>query len=138
MVKLIYQIIRVKSTLFTFDQIRHLVIWRHFFRIWPVPCSNQVIVNTRGNNVVFVCWFYLCERCWNLTNSANERRYYGSKNSACYLIDNEVLPQISGDPKVCEPIDTLLSYSLNAHLECPTEFLNSIEISGLLRHKLPF
>jgi len=58
------------------------------------------------------------------------------KNSDCDLINNEVLSKLPGDPKTYESIDTVLSDDTNAELQYPTEFLNSVEVSGLPKHKL--
>lgn len=70
------------------------------------------------------------------TGEIKNRAILAPKNSDCDIINNDVLSTIQGETKVYDSVDTLLADNMDAQLECPTEFLNSVEISGLPRHHL--
>lgn len=69
-------------------------------------------------------------------NHLKDRAILCPKNDHCTIINSEIVNMLPGEERVYYSVDTVVSEDPQEHVGFPTEFLNSLNFSGVAPHEL--
>ena len=71
-----------------------------------------------------------------LSSDITNKAILAPTNEDCLMINNEIIDKLPGNSKIYNSIDSIATDDHHVQNQYPTEFLNSLTVSGLPPHKL--